>query len=476
MNKRVKIITLITLIALIVIVAIIAINYLSEEDIVISINSQEVVLKKGEQEDTIDLETLNSEKDIIVKKISGRAKVTINGKELKNGKEVNLGILEINKNSKINIETKYINNSKANYAINTLPSTFPEYSVEGQSPYDGDYYITTFSLKQIPGHYIFKVNEIGKIVYYKRTEEKCFDFKKVKNSKGESRYTYLQVVNQYFEGITNEVLPCELVVLDENYQEIDRIKYLNKDNTEQDLENHTYIYLDDNHYILTSYVKAEKNINNKNIYALDCLIQEIKDGKTLWEFNSGNYLELYDYSTKENLDYSIPYQDYMHINWIDIDKDDGNIVCSFRNIDAILKINRKTGEKMWMISGIGDQFGMTEEQKFSKQHSIISIGNSTFLVFDNGNKNSKSRIVKFKIDEANKRIVEYKEYDLNSFSVMMGSVRLLDEKTETYLICHGAGIYDQHSIEEINYSTNETYFKFKFISPILIIYNVNKMP
>ena len=43
-------------------------------------------------------------------------------------------------------------------------------------------------------------------------------------------------------------------------------------------------------------------------------------------------------------------------------------MCSFRNIDSILKIERGTGKILWILGGKGDHFGLTEEQKFSRQH------------------------------------------------------------------------------------------------------------
>ena len=212
------------------------------------------------------------------------------------------------------------------------------------------------------------------------------------------------------------------------------------------------------------------------IYVSDCVIEEIKDGKILWEFDSGNYPKFYSCSSKEELDYSIPYQDYIHINSIAIDESDGNILCSFRNIDAILKISRKDGKLIWTLGGQADEFGLTKKQKFSKQHSIIYTGNNTIMLYDNGNANQRSRVVKIKLDEKNKKIVSYKDYDLDAYAPMMGSVRVLDEKTETYLVCYGGGSspYKQHNIEEINFSTKGVSFKFTFLFSKMM-YNVNKM-
>lgn len=471
-----KVLVVLIVIISIVVLAVVSkriIDKLSNEVISITINSQEIKLNKENENKTINLQTFNNENDTIINKISGHATIYINGQKLKNNKELNLGKLQISKDSKISIDIRYINGEKANFIVNVLPDAFPAYNVQGESDYEGDYYTSTYSFKYDGAHYIFKLDKSGNIKFYKKTKMVSFDFRKERNSEGQVRYMYLEATKNNFEGATS-LLPCDLVVLDENYNEIERINYLCRDGSKISLENHTYIYFDDNHYILTTYENRKKEIDGKTIYVSDCLIEEVKDGEILWEFDSGEYPELYKYSTKENLNYSLPYQDYIHINSISIDEDDGNILCSFRNIDSVMKINRENGKLIWILGGIADEFGLTEEQKFSKQHSIISIGNNTILLYDNGNKNLESRVLKMKLDETNKKVVEYKEYDLDAYAPMMGSIRVIDEENETYLICYGGGNYSKYSVEEINYSTNEVKFKFTFLFNKMM-YNVNKM-
>lgn len=458
-NKMMKKIILINIFVIFIILVLINV---SKNSVIISINSEKITLNKQAENEIIDLISLNSEKDIIIKKISGIAKVEVNGRKLKKGEELNLGKIKIDKAEKIEI-----NVGDKQFTINTLPSTFPDYSVEGESEYDGDYYMSTFSFEYDKNHYIFKVGKNGEIKYYKKTGFVAFDFKKEYNGQKEIRYMYLQATKDNFYGLTS-LLPCDLVILDENYQEINRVKYVNKDKTLSNLENHAYFYLDDNHYILTTYQPSERK-TEEDIALLHCVIEEVKEGEILWEFNSKDYPELYEYSTQKG-------GDYMHINSIEIDKDDGNIICSFRNIDSILKLDRKTGKLMWICGGIGDEFKLSEEQKFSKQHSAISIGNNTFLLYDNGNSKGRSRILKFKLDEVNKTIKEYFEYDTELFAPMMGSIRVLDETNQTYLICYGGGPsgYAKYSVEEIKYLTNEVMFRFTFMNERMM-YNVNKI-
>lgn len=408
--------------------------------VIININSEKMVLNENAKNTQINLETFNSEKDCIIEYEAGEAKVKINGQEIKKNTKLNLGVLEISDASKIEIEVNYRFGKNIKYTVNTMNTDFPEYNVEGQSEYEGDYYMSTYSFKYNTNHFIFKLDKTGKMKYYKKTNKIAFDFKKETTENGDIRYMYLEAVDDNFAGLKS-LLPCDLVIMDENYNEIERINYLLEDGTTIPLENHTYLYLGETHYILTTYKATEKDViidsEIKKVYLMESYIQEIMDGKIIWEFSTIKYPEFYKYSSLEDLGYGNQYQDYVHINSMEIDKTDGNLLCSYRNIDAVIKIDRKTGELIWILGGIGDQFGLTAEQKFSKQHSVISVDNNTIMIYDNGNSNNRSRVLKIKINEEDKTVEEYEEYDTGVYAYMMGSVRVIDEDKETYLICYG---------------------------------------
>ena len=474
-----KIILILIITSIVLTTSILGLNNINKksENVIISINSEEIELSKNTKNMEINLKTFNSEKDTIIKYVSGNANVKINGQKLKKNSELNLGIVEISDNSKIEIKVNYLFGKDSKYIVNTMNTDFPNYSVEGKSEYEGDYYMSTFDFNFDRNHFIFKLDQAGKIKYYKKTNMIAFDFKKELSEDGNIRYMYLEAIDNNLAGLKS-ILPCDLVIMNEDYKEIDRINYLFKDGTNIPLENHSYLYLGENHYILTTYKAIGKqeilNSQMQKVYVMDNYIQEIKDGKIIWEFNTTKYPELYKYSSLEGLDYNIAYQDYAHINFMEIDKTDGNLLCSYRNFDAIIKIDRKTGKLIWILGGNGDEFGLTDKQKFSKQHSAISLGNNTIMLYDNGNSNEKSRVLKIKIDEKNMKVKEYTEYDAGVYAFMMGSVRVLDEEKETYLVCYGGGDYSKYSVEEINYKENKVNFKFTFLNNSMI-YNANKI-
>lgn len=449
---------------------ILLIIFIVNKEVVIYIGNEKVVLNNELIDFSIDLKTFNSEFDTIIKEKSFFDRIIVNGEEV-NG-EKNLGKLNITNSSVLEVEVEKLFGKKQKYIINLLPSTFPSYKVKGKSNYEGNYYTSTYSFNYDSDHYVFKMNEEGKIIFYKKTNMVAFDFQKQVNKHGEVRYLYLEAMDNNFDGLTS-LLPCHLVILDENYNEIDRITHIKSNGKELKIENHGYIYLDDGHYILVAYEPITDKLNNEKLYVYNCVIQEIKNGEILWEFNSKDYKELYNYSTLEKLDYSKKYQDYIHFNSMSIDLKDDNLLCSFRNLDGLLKINRANGKLMWKFGGLGDEFNLTLNQKSSKQHSVLSLDNNKILLYDNGNGEARSRVLEYTLDEQNRKITNFKEYDLGLYASFMGSVRVIDEEKSIYLLCYGGGDYKKSTIQEINLETGEVYFEFVF-TDIKNMYNVNK--
>lgn len=359
--------------------------------------------------------------------------------------------------------------------INTLPNKFPEYTFEGKSDIEGDYYITTYAGDD-DKHYIMKLNNDGKLIYYKNVLL-SFDFKKIITEDGKVRYTYLESSKEQLED-ANSFFYCYLVVMDEKYNVINKISY----DEETLAESHTYYYINDNEYIISTYEREKVNnipeelTNKEEVEALASKIKLVKNNETIWEFKTTDYEELYEYSTETNNFNSevIGDKDYTHLNSITIDPNDGNILASFRNIDSILKLDINTGKLIWILGGKGDEFSLTEEQLFSKQHSLSFDKEGNLVIFDNGNDNEKTRIIKLKYNETKKTIEEFKEYSTGSFSPYMGSVQIIDEEKNIALICHGANNYLDYLFEERNLNTNETTVKFSFIG-LKYLYKVNKI-
>ncbi len=340
------------------------------------------------------------------------------------------------------------------HTLRLLPETFPEYTVEGEGKTEGDYYMTTYDLSD---NYLMKLNNKGDLIFYmavtKEDEEgnivstNALDFRKQYNSRGIARYTYMPYLGDVFaDGDCGGINPGCVRVLDKNYELIDEVYYKDENGEDVMIDPHGFIWIDDGHYILTAYKREVINTpeelgaqDNKADLAV-LYIEEIKDGKVLWEFCSKDYEKFLYQSNGIVLDECAEKcQDYMHFNSMYIDQDD-NLVVSCRHLNSILKISREDGSLMWQLGGSDDEFGLTDEQLFSYQHSIIVNEDGSYMLFDNANdavesgKAKYSSVARYKVDEDAKKVTEYERYNVVDFySCYMGAIRQIDAEKNTYL-------------------------------------------
>jgi Arylsulfotransferase (ASST) len=75
--------------------------------------------------------------------------------------------------------------------------------------------------------------------------------------------------------------------------------------------------------------------------------------------------------------------DYFHINSIEVDPDDGNLIISGRNCWAFYKVDRRTGRVIWTCGGRQSDFRMGAGTTFRFQHHVVPHGGGLFTVFDN---------------------------------------------------------------------------------------------
>lgn len=146
-------------------------------------------------------------------------------------------------------------------------------------------------------------------------------------------------------------------------------------------------------------------------------------GNVLQEIDSSNHLvfewHTFDYIPITNSFYnSLTSQaiDYAHMNAVNIDPTDNNLLVSLRNVCEIVKINRQTGAVMWILGGQGNQFTYFGENPTNApyytvgQHDIHRLANGDVLFFDNGNDQgggttpddrTYSRAVEYQLNETN---------------------------------------------------------------------------
>lgn len=141
---------------------------------------------------------------------------------------------------------------------------------------------------------------------------------------------------------------------------------------------------------------------------------------------------------------------------------------SFKVCDAIIEIDRKTGDIVSILGGKKDMFGLTAEQKFMGQHSV-SIGiNGDLIVFNNGivNENraeSETNIMRFTLDTENKKVLAFKKYDLkNKYCFGMGDAKEIQK--DVFLVSWGKTVPPLSLFSEIDFNVDLTTFEVLYNS------------
>jgi arylsulfate sulfotransferase len=112
------------------------------------------------------------------------------------------------------------------------------------------------------------------------------------------------------------------------------------------------------------------------------------------------------YNESQNVEPVSGQVDFDHPNSVALDLD-GNYVVSWRDLDAITKINATTGAIMWTfaspLSALTSDFTIVGDplNGFSAQHSVRVLDNGNLLVFDNGTRHSPraTRVVEYQLDQ-----------------------------------------------------------------------------
>lgn len=128
-------------------------------------------------------------------------------------------------------------------------------------------------------------------------------------------------------------------------------------------------------------------------------IQQIgRDGALLFHWSPFDHLAITDLDSTARLGPSV---NWTHANAIDFD-DDGHLVVSFRSLNEITKIDRRTGAVLWRMGGRRNQFSFTNTDvpAFSGQHSARFCANGELLLLDNYGNPLETRAERYALDQA----------------------------------------------------------------------------
>lgn len=346
--------------------------------------------------------------------------------------------------------------------IRTLNYDVPELDFYVDADVEPGVYYTIFN------NWLLKWDNQKEYIYFSNRIN-TMDFQRTE-VEGKVYYSYMEYTTSLFRpnySTTGGYNYSTIVVMDENYQIVDEIPYLSNDGDVEGFwppEAHEHIILGEDHYLLLGYVPTYVNNIPEDIphtpygvRVLAAVIQEIKDGELVWEWWSTDHPEFYRMSIESNDWYNsiMQWNDYMHINSMTVDPKDGNIVCSARHLNAVFEIDKETQELNWVLGGKLDEFGLTEDQKFKRQHFARYTEDGTLTLFDNQTDwvssaypiddsqadvgNGFPRVIEMRLDEENKTLLSYSAYDMQRHTgEFMGST--VKTGDETYLIGWGGSI------------------------------------
>jgi arylsulfate sulfotransferase len=448
----------------------------------ITINGSALAIDPGQPDKWYDVPMLTTEQDtpFVFGDFQGY-EVTVNGKASSKNSTVNVRLQKLTKQIPITITLKNMNTSAVTkYYIRTENNAMPDITALGKGIEKGFYYTAL-------NGFIFKMDYAGNLVFYKQAPNSS-DFKMTKVN-GEVEYSYLGSIGKSGNtGIITNAEPAlnEDIILDKNYNVIDHIPFLlpNGDTPPNSpLDMHDFTILGDRHYLIESYVQKRVTNIPPNVphsafgaRVQATVIQEIDHGKVIWQWDSTEHPELYGISVEGNDFYNTTIQlaDYMHFNSMTVDPSDQNLICSFRNLDSVLKIDRKTGKILWILGGKGDQFGLTADQKFSRQHFARLTDNGDLTLFDNGanlvytgyppkydgSGKGVTRILEMKLDQKNKKLLNYNAFSLDKqYSAIMGSVTKLVPNSNVFMVGWGGRVTSNAIFSLIDFSSNKVLFE-----------------
>lgn len=439
---------------------------MSDKKLSFEINGFNVELPLSENDAIYDVVSLNSVTDNQIKLINDvGATVKINGKVIGSSNTIDLKLDELSINKFIKVTVGNERDERRIY-IRTLSSQLPNIQAAGESSYEGNYYAAVSTGAAA----LYELNNKGEVIFYiaKSPEqahgESYRDFKKHVLEDGTVRYSYQKVYGDS-DGIGYAV--GERVLLDDKFQKIKSITLPDSDVTTKGdpIDGRDFILIDDNHYIVqSSQLVLVQNVpeglgaSTMGAKVVRTLIQEVKDDKVVFQFTTDSHPELYGLSVNDH-DYSNTTSqspDYVGFNRMILDPNDNNLIVSFGNMNTIMKINRENGEIMWKLSGNGDQFGMTPEQKTSGQTDIAFTAEGELTIFDDALSSGQTRIIKLKLDETNKKITEYRELKVpGKTTLAYGSAQKIGDNIGVYTIGWGLTKEGTVAISEMDFDTGK---------------------
>jgi outer membrane protein assembly factor BamB len=203
----------------------------------------------------------------------------------------------------------------------------------------------------------------------------------------------------------------EYVILDGSYREVKRVQAGNGYKGNQ----HDFLLTSQGTALLTIYNLVSRDLSYLGGpvggRVIEGVAQEldVETGEVLFEWHSLDHVGVEESYIKNYFSQQL---DYFHINSIDVDHD-GNLLLSARNTSAVYKVDRRSGEVMWRLSGKKSDFEMGEGTRTFWQHDARRQPDGSITIFDNGagpQFHPRSRGIVVELDEEAMKATLAREY------------------------------------------------------------------
>lgn len=233
-------------------------------------------------------------------------KIYVNGSEIYPNTEQEFTISDLRKDEFINfVWHDELKGFQTNFSIRTLPESIPDVSILKNQYVDIENQSQIYCLTITSHNCLLKMDRDGNILYY-RLADAPRNFYPCTNSKGEIRYAFVEKATEAVENIFR-VPVYQAVVMDENFDEIDKIKAsdYNEDFSQGiSLYEYGFQYIDDFDYCIatkcwrnyTAKVINENRIENYRVISPN--IKRISHGTVIWSNNVSIPMEPLNFTNK----------------------------------------------------------------------------------------------------------------------------------------------------------------------------------
>ena len=140
---------------------------------------------------------------------------------------------------------------------------------------------------------------------------------------------------------------------------------------------------------------------------------DVATGRLLFEWRSDEHVSFDESYVPRPASPDVTW-DYFHINSIDVDPIDGNLIISSRNAWAAYKLDRSSGEVLWRLGGKLSDFAMGTGACFAFQHDVRRHPDGTLTLFDDQagppDEASQSRGLVLRLDESSRTATVLDQY------------------------------------------------------------------